>query len=96
MAPWLTELDRKYGQEFSIVAVSGYNDDREAVAKYVTDESLTHPIVIQGKTVSDDPYHVSAYPTTFWVDRDRMIVDYEVGIVSSKRLEDRIAAMLAR
>ena len=95
-APALTELYKKYGQKFSIVAVNGYNDDREAVAKYVAKASLTHPIVLQGRTVSDDLYHVGAYPTTFWVDRNGTVVGYEVGFASKKRLEDRIVKLLAR
>ena len=47
-------------------------------------------------TVSDDVYHVGAYPTTFWVDRNGTITGYEVGFASSQRLEDRIAKTLAR
>lgn len=95
-APTLTELHKKYGREFSIVAVNGYNDDLEAVTNYATNERLTHPIVLQGKTVSDDLYQVGAYPTAFWVDRNGTITHYEVGFASSKRFEDRIANMLAR
>ena len=95
-APALTELHKKYGQDFAIVAVNGYNDDRESVAKYVTKASLTHPIVLQGKTISDDLYQAGAYPTTFWVNRDGTIVDYEVGFASSKRLENRAVDLLAR
>lgn len=93
-APSLTALHKKHGQEFAVVAVNGYNDEREAVAKYVTNESLAHPIVLQGQTVADDLYHVGAYPTTFWVDRNGTVVDYEVGFSSSKQLEDRVAKML--
>lgn len=95
-APHLTELHKKYGEEFSIVAVNGYDDDREDVTKYAANEKLSHPIVLHGKMVSDDLYHVGAYPTTFWVDRNGTITDYEIGFASSKRLEDRIANMLAR
>src|SRR5690606_1150808 len=36
------------------------------------------------------------YPTTFWIDNNGTITDYEVGFASSKRLEDRIAKVLAR
>ncbi|WP_160167316.1 TlpA family protein disulfide reductase [Rhodopirellula sp. SWK7] len=95
-APHLTELHEKYGGKFSIVAVNGYDDDRQDVTNYATNEKLSHPIVLQGKIVSDDLYHVGAYPTTFWVDRNGTITDYEIGFTSSKRLEDRIANMLAR
>jgi cytochrome c biogenesis protein CcmG/thiol:disulfide interchange protein DsbE len=95
-APFLTEYYKKYGEEFAMVAVNGYNDKRETVAKHITDGGLTHPIVLQGQTVSDDLYHVGAYPTTFWVDRNGTIVDYEVGFASSKRLESRIVNLLAR
>ncbi|WP_442511936.1 TlpA family protein disulfide reductase [Novipirellula sp. SH528] len=95
-APHLSVLHEKYEQGFSIIAVNGYNDARDAVAKYVKDENLTHPIALQGKSVSDDLYRVGAYPTTFWVDHSGTVIDYEVGFTSGKRLEDRIETLLKR
>lgn len=95
-APHLTALHEQHGQEFSIIAVNAYNDDREAVAKYVEKEKLTHPIVLQGKTVSNDLYRVGAYPTTFWIDQTGTVVDYEVGFRSVKRLEDSVERLLKR
>ena len=95
-APHLSALHEKYEQGFSIIAVNGYNDARDAVAKYVKDENLTHPIVLQGKSISDDLYRVGAYPTTFWVDHNGTVIDYEVGFTSGKRLEDRIETLLKR
>lgn len=93
-APFLTTLHERFKSQFSIVAVNGYDDDREAVANYVEHDKLTHPIVLQGKAVSDDLFHVGAYPTTFWVNDDGLVVDYEVGFDSSERLEKRVKEMI--
>lgn len=93
-APHLSRMHQKYGKEFAIFAVNGYDDGREAVAKYVAEEQLTHPIVLQGGTLADDVYQVGAYPTTFWVDRTGTVVGYEVGFSSAKRLEAQIEMLL--
>lgn len=94
-APWLSAMHDKYSPHvFSFVAVNGYNDQHEAVAEYVKDEHLSHPIVLGGRVVSDNLYHVGAYPTTFWVDSKGNVIDYEVGFTSPEQLEDRIKQLL--
>jgi thiol-disulfide isomerase/thioredoxin len=57
-APYLSEMYKEYGQRLAIVAINGYDDGREAVARYVKNEELVHPMVLNGKTASDDLYHV--------------------------------------
>lgn len=95
-APYLSALHEKHGQAFSIVAVNGYNDDGDAVAEYVKSEKLSHPIVLQGRAVSDELYRVGAYPTTFWVDRNGVIIDYDIGFTSGRHLEERLEKVLKR
>lgn len=94
-APHLSKLWKKYApHDFSMVAVNGYNDEREAVAKYVETDGLSHPIVLQGRSVADDLYSVGAYPTTFWINRQGKVTDYEVGFTSVEHLERHIKEML--
>lgn len=93
-APYLSRLDEKYSQTFSIVAVNGYNDDIAAVAEYVAAVKLTHPVLLQGRSVADDLYFVGAYPTTFWVDHRGKVIGYEIGFRSVESLERRIQELL--
>jgi thiol-disulfide isomerase/thioredoxin len=93
-APHLSKLHGKYGTDFGIVAVNGYNESREVVAKFVDKTMLHHPIVLNGRSVADDLYQVGSYPTTFWINREGIVEDYEVGFDSAAELERRIVKML--
>ncbi|OYP33953.1 TlpA family protein disulfide reductase [Rhodopirellula sp. MGV] len=93
-APHLTQLHQRHGQDFAIVAVNGYDDDRDSVAKYVANDELSHPIVLNGGSTADESYHVGAYPTTFWLDRDGTVIEYEVGFTSAKRLENHVLRLM--
>lgn len=94
-APHLSQLQQKFGRDkLSIVAVNCYNDDKADVQKYVDAENLTHPIVLQGESIARNDYHVTAHPTTFWIDSNGVVVDYEVGFESAKRLESKIQKLL--
>jgi hypothetical protein len=88
-------MHEKYGADFAIVAVNAYTEDRDLVSKFATDEKLTHPIVIGGQSVAE-LYHVAAYPTTFWIDRNGTVVDYEIDFDSPAALERRIQTRLQK
>jgi thiol-disulfide isomerase/thioredoxin len=92
-APHLTRMHEKYGKDFAILAVNGYDESREVVAKFAEQTKLKHPIVLGGSSVAD-VYQVGAYPTTFWINRQGIVEDYEVDFDSAARLESRIQAML--
>ncbi len=95
-APHLSALHEKYGKDFSIVAINAYGDDAASVTKYVQDESLKHPMVLDGKEVAKELYHVGAYPTTFWVNHHGEVIDYEIGFTSAERLERKVQELLKR
>ena len=89
-APHLSRFHQKYGKDFAILAVNAYDEDREVVKKFADRTQLTHPIVLKGREVSRR-YSVGSFPTTFWIGKDGKIDDYDVGFVSSERVEERIS-----
>nr|WP_143547687.1 TlpA disulfide reductase family protein [Rhodopirellula sp. SM50] len=93
-APHLTRMHQKYSDRFAIVAVNGYDEASEVVAKFATQNKLEHPIVLGGGEVASNVYFVGAYPTTFFVDRKGTVVDYQVGFDSGEALEDRVREMV--
>jgi thiol-disulfide isomerase/thioredoxin len=93
-APELTTVHKKYGKDFAIVAVNGYDESREVVAAFAAQAKLQHPIALNGRSVADDVYQVGSYPTTFWINRDGAVEDYDVSMRSAASLEHRIQKML--
>ena len=39
------------------------------------------PILLMGGAIARETYHVSAYPASYWIDRNGMILAREVGFV---------------
>jgi thiol-disulfide isomerase/thioredoxin len=95
-APELTAVHKKYGQEFAIVAVNGYDESRELVAAFAQQAKLQHPIALNGGSVANEVYQVGSYPTTFWINREGAVEDYEIGTHSAASLERRIQNLLKK
>ena len=96
-APHLSKLFEKYNSDkFTVVAVNAYDEDAETVTRFVQQESLRHPIVLNGGKVAKEDYHVGAYPTTFWIKGNGTVVDYVVGFDEGDEMaiEERIVRML--
>ncbi len=86
-APHLSRLHEKYGSKIAILGINAYDEPLETVQAYVSRENLKHPIVIGGRELAKSIYHVTAYPTTFWIDRHGKVVRYEIGFENSEVLE---------
>jgi thiol-disulfide isomerase/thioredoxin len=93
-APHLTALHAERGGEFAILAVNAYDESAEVVAKFVEKTKLTHPMVLDGGDVAREQYQVGAYPTTFWINRDGTVADYDIGFDAPADIERRVAALL--
>jgi peroxiredoxin len=98
-APYLTRLAKQFGeQDLFVVAVNGYDEPRDTVAKFVKEKGLTHSIAMMGSKVAKEKYTVASYPVTFLVDRQGTVVDYHLGWDSGdeKILSDSISRVLAK
>lgn len=93
-APMLTELHNARGNTVAIVAVNGYAEAREEVAAFAKERGLTHPMVVNGSEAADDRYFVGAYPTTFFINKNGVVVSYLVGLESKEDLNARIDELL--
>jgi len=78
-APHLTKLYEQHrNQGFTIIAVNGYDETPDKVARYIEQARLTHPVVLMGRNVAREQYAVGAYPTSYWIDHHGKVVDYTV------------------
>lgn len=93
-APHLSRLHEKYGSEIGILAINAYDETPEAIAEYAKAEQLKHTIAVQGGDVANSSYHVAAYPTTFWIDRQGKVVRYVIGFENGDELERELIGFL--
>jgi thiol-disulfide isomerase/thioredoxin len=67
-APHLTRLHNQYADKgLAVVAVNGYNENRQIVENYVSANGLMHPIALMGQKVAQEQYTVASYPVTYLV-----------------------------
>ena len=76
----MTALHKEYGDNgLEVVAVNGYGDTREHIEKWARNQKLEHAIYLDGREVAARVYFVTAYPTTFLVDRHGLITERRIG-----------------
>jgi cytochrome c biogenesis protein CcmG/thiol:disulfide interchange protein DsbE len=105
--PWLVELRNKYGsQGFEILGIStegddlkpddkvGWNKDKAAIEKFVQQEKMPYPVLVDGDSISTPYGGLDELPTSFFVDRKGTVVAAQVGLSSESELEANIRKAL--
>jgi cytochrome c biogenesis protein CcmG/thiol:disulfide interchange protein DsbE len=106
--PWLIELRNKYaGQGFEIIGIStegddlkkddkaGWSKDKAAIAKFVQQEKVPYPMLVDGDSLSQAYGGLDAMPTSFFVDRNGTVVAAQMGLTSESDIESNIKKSLA-
>ena len=97
-APYLSKFQEKYGSKgFTVIAVNGYDEEKDVVQKFVDKEKLKQPILLKGSTIAMDVYGVTGFPASFWIDREGKVVYWEKGFSPQEApaMERRIERLLA-
>jgi cytochrome c biogenesis protein CcmG/thiol:disulfide interchange protein DsbE len=106
--PWLIELRNKYaGEGFEIIGIStegddlkkddkaGWAQDKAAIGKFVEQEHVPYPMLVDGDSISQEYGGLDAMPTSFFVDRKGTVVAAQMGLTSESDIEDNIKKALA-
>lgn len=95
-APELVKLYDKYKGKLEIYAVNLTTQDSAGNAKAFADEfGFTFPVLLDSdakKSVAD-LYQIQAIPTTFFVNKNGVIVDKVMGLTDSKVLESKFKSL---
>ncbi|HZP03536.1 MAG TPA: TlpA disulfide reductase family protein [Terracidiphilus sp.] len=107
--PWLVELRNKYaGQGFEILGIDAEGDDlkpddkagwaknKSAIAKFVQQEKMPYPVLINGDSLSTPYGGLDELPTSFFVNRKGTIVAAQLGLTSEQDIESNIKKALAQ
>jgi cytochrome c biogenesis protein CcmG/thiol:disulfide interchange protein DsbE len=107
--PWLIELRNKYaGQGFEILGIDTEGDDlkpgdtagwaknKAEVAKFVQQEKMPYPVLINGDSISTPYGGLDELPTSFFVDRKGTVVAAQLGLTSESNIESNIKTALTQ
>ena len=106
--PWLVELRNQYAsQGFEILGIStegddlqpgdkeGWAKDKAAIAKFVEQEKMPYPVLIDGDSIAKPYGGLDELPTSFFVDRNGTVVAAQLGLTSKDDIEANIRKALA-
>ncbi|MEK3993005.1 MULTISPECIES: redoxin domain-containing protein [Robertmurraya] len=89
-APELVKLYQKYNDKVEIFAVNlTEGDSKEAAKKFADSYGFQFPVLLDTDNKVSDMYRVTAIPTTYFVNRDGIIVDQILGFGGVELFEDK-------
>lgn len=101
--PWLVDLRNKYAaQGFEVVGISTEGEDlkpedkaglarqRNAVKKFAEEMKIPYPMLLGGDTLAQSYGGLDAMPTSFYLDRNGVVVAAQMGLSSAAEMEANI------
>jgi thiol-disulfide isomerase/thioredoxin len=105
--PWIVELRQKYAsQGFEVLGIDTEGDDLKpddktgwekataAASKFVAQEKMPYPVLLDGDSISHDYGGLDDLPTSFFVDSKGVVVAAQVGLTSESDIESKIEKAL--
>jgi cytochrome c biogenesis protein CcmG/thiol:disulfide interchange protein DsbE len=93
--PDLIKLYGQYKDRIEIVAVNvTARDSSEPVQAFVQEYRLPFPVLLDNKGEVADQYHIAPIPTTYFVDKNGVIAERQVGVTDYAALEAKINRLL--
>jgi thiol-disulfide isomerase/thioredoxin len=104
--PWFIQFREQYApQGFEIIGVSSDDLDKDdtaklfmqkaEIAKFVEQQKIPYPILIDGDSISHPYGGVDSLPTSFFIDKNGTVVAQTVGLVPRDEIEADIHKALA-
>jgi peroxiredoxin len=94
--PWFVDLQKQYGKDGLVVLGVALDDtDPPKIAEFAHEMGVNYQVLLGTDQVSDDYGDVQYLPTTFYVDRNGIIMDKAAGLFSREEIESDVKKILA-
>lgn len=95
--PWFVELQKRYGsQGLQIVGVSMDDGDQKDVEKFAAENAINYPVLLGKETVASQYGGIDYLPTTFYIDRDGVVMDRVFGQPGRDEIEKNIKLAISK
>jgi cytochrome c biogenesis protein CcmG/thiol:disulfide interchange protein DsbE len=103
--PWLIDLRNQYAaQGFEVLAISAddidrkdprkFSEEKQEIARFVQKMHMPYPVLIDGGSVADPYDGLDALPTTFFLNRNGVVVAAQMGMTTKDELDRNIKKAL--
>lgn len=93
--PDLIDLHKQFGDEVVFYGVNlTLGDNMDDVEAFVQEYNVTYPILLDITGDVSKEYFIQAVPTTYLIDRNGVVADRIIGIISHQELERRIQKLI--
>ncbi|UVI28053.1 TlpA family protein disulfide reductase [Paenibacillus spongiae] len=90
-APDLQELSEEYKADMVLLGINATSYDKERQAReFVEEYKFTFPILMDRDGKATDLYKITTFPTSLLVDRDGIVRERVVGVISKKEWQSKI------
>jgi len=94
--PWFVEMQKRYGsQGLQIVGISMDEGDPKEVVKFAAENAINYPVVFGVEKVADEYGGIDYLPTTFYIDRNGVVLDRVYGQPERDEIEQKIKRAIA-
>lgn len=89
-APGLVKLNERYGNKVQIYAVNITSGDSiDGARNFAETYGFTFPVLLDVDDIVSKKYHIQAIPTTYFINKEGIIVDQIVGFAGEKIFEEK-------
>ncbi len=103
--PWIIDLRNQYAaQGFEVLGISAddidrgdpqkLSDEKREIARFVQQMQMPYPVLIDADSISRPYGGLDDLPTSFFVDRNGIVVAVQVGLTSKSEIEQNIKKAL--
>jgi peroxiredoxin len=93
--PWFVEMQKRYGgQGLQIVGIS-VDDDPKDVVKFAAENAINYPVLFGQEKVAEAYGGIDYLPTTFYIDRNGVVLDRVYGQPERGEIEQKIKRAIA-
>lgn len=87
--PEIEELYKEYGENKKDVIFLGVNNEKkENVVKFLKENNYTFPTVFEEKEKITNQYFISAFPTSFVIDKNGNVYGYVMGGLTKEQIKN--------
>ena len=87
--PLLEQASRRYQDKLVVIGVN-VDEPTDQVREFQQEYRITFPILLDPGASTANQYRVSAYPTTYFVDKDGKIQSVQIGSMAESVLADHM------
>ncbi|MBS3109108.1 redoxin domain-containing protein [Candidatus Woesearchaeota archaeon] len=91
--PWFEETHRESNGSIILLGVD-LQESREDMIRFVQENGITYPILLDPDRVARDMYKSMGVPTTYFVSKEGIIVDLKQGGLTKEEYQEKLRALI--